>query len=740
MNNIGILDPKGLKKNPFSNKNYTQTYKNLAVDPNDPGKGWATLPLYKKAKECIDTIKNNQVSLFIIGTGAGKTVLVPKYTLHTLNYKGKIAVTIPKKIVVESAAQYAASSLDVELGEEVGYAHKSKKVRSDKTKLLFTTDGSIVSKLMADITLKEYDALIIDEAHERNVNIDFIFLLIKKTLKLRPNFKLIIMSATINPDIFLKYFEKDGFTMGYLNEGGVTPFPIEEHWLKTPIKKDDVIEKSVDTCVNLIADGVQGDMIIFVTTTPETKQVCILLEKKLQYINKNKNNPLCIQIYGEASEESKNLVKSANLYLNRQNTKGRPYTRRIIVGTNAIESSLTVAGCKIVIDNGYALTESYDPLYCMQKLYTERITEAARLQRKGRVGRTSPGIVYYMYTKDEMNAMKKYPPPAIQNTNLDSFFLRMFSLPDVKNVSSLVAMINRLIEPPSDDFIKSGIRTLMQLDILNEIKIGNKKEGILTEAGEKMSSFASGYSPQSCRAQFESYKYNVSGEVCLITTMIEMSGGKLSEFFYAFKPNPMSSESETQQRKKYEAIKKKFNHKNGDLMGLYKIATLFDDYRRQHNGNMLQKWCDDNYLYKKRIQTASIDSRSHRNRLLEIMGGKNVINNKEGGRSGSTLERRIEKCLMAGYCTNISRKEGNEFKNCFPIKTTKFKIDRDSFLNFSSSPNYLYYSILQDTNGNIKGLFCQKIGNTLLKDIKDIIDVKYLVNECKDRRKSKIKL
>ena len=169
MNNIGILDPAGINDNPLTGKPYSQQYKDLA-------KIWSTFPAYDKATEIIDSIKNNQVILITSGTGSGKTVLLPKYVLHTFDYKGKIAVTLPKQIIAQSSAEFAAKTLDVTIGKEVGYKFKGsdKKSLNKNTNLLFATDGTIVAKLLNDPYLLEYNAIIIDEAHERSLNIDFL--------------------------------------------------------------------------------------------------------------------------------------------------------------------------------------------------------------------------------------------------------------------------------------------------------------------------------------------------------------------------------------------------------------------------------------------------------------------------------------------------------------------------------------------------------------------------------------
>ena len=181
--NIGIFDPDGKNPNPLNNLPYSQQYKELS-------KMWTSLPAYSFKKEIVDKIKNNDVILVQSGTGSGKTVLTPKLALHCLDYKGSIIVTLPKKDITKSTADFSAKTLDVELGEYVGYQYRGESVKSDKTVLLYSTDGSIISMIFKDPLLLSVDILIIDEAHERGVQIDLLLYLIKNAIKIRKeNFK-----------------------------------------------------------------------------------------------------------------------------------------------------------------------------------------------------------------------------------------------------------------------------------------------------------------------------------------------------------------------------------------------------------------------------------------------------------------------------------------------------------------------------------------------------------------------
>ena len=332
MEEIGIFDFLGQHNNPLTDKPYSDEYKKLA-------KIWSSFPAYKERNKIVETLKNNQVILIVSETGSGKTVLLPKFLLHVFDYKKKVVVTLPKQIITKSSAEFSAKTLDVKLGEQVGYAYKGESKRSNKTLLLYSTDGSIVSMLLHDPLLTEIDGVIIDEAHERKVQIDFLLLLLKNVLKNRKDFKLVIMSATINEKIFEAYF--DGFKFKSLFLTGETLYPIEDIYLSFPIRENDYIDKSVEIVAELVEKRTEGDILIFVTSSNEAREICMKLEKKIVYPQtalKEKNEIFCIELYSGVSTKNQELATQKSLY----KEQDKKYGRKVVVATNVAESSLTV--------------------------------------------------------------------------------------------------------------------------------------------------------------------------------------------------------------------------------------------------------------------------------------------------------------------------------------------------------------------------------------------------------------
>jgi len=316
----GILDPEGKEVNPLTGEPYQNLYTEADSFPNTYSgyaEQWKTFPVYKQKEEFIKSIYDNQCILLTAGTGSGKTVLVPKFLLHTLNYQGKIAITIPRKAATKGAADFAAKTLDVTLGDQVGYMVKDNKKVSSNTKLTYATDGYILAKMKNnDPLLEEYDALIIDEAHERNINIDQILFLSKKILSVRPNFKLIIMSATIEPKLFLDYFSQ--FNIVHLEADPAPNFPVKQIFLTTPVNKTapngeilgkEYINKAVEIIFeNIIKKGLPGDVLALFPGKGDCDMACQklgdMIKNELKKNEEFKKNVFCIQLTGSSDKKT----------------------------------------------------------------------------------------------------------------------------------------------------------------------------------------------------------------------------------------------------------------------------------------------------------------------------------------------------------------------------------------------------------------------------------------------------
>ena len=497
MNNIGILDPDGINNNPLNDKPYSDTYKKLA-------KVWSKFPAYENINNTLELIKSNQVILITSGTGSGKTVLIPKYVLHNFDYKGHIMISLPKQIIAQSSAEYAALTLDIELGEQIGYKYKGSDTKNlgKNPNLLYATDGTIVAKLLNDPLLEGIDSVIIDEAHERKVQIDFMLYLLRNVIEKRKDFKIIIMSATVNSEIFKSYFAQYSFAQ--LDIGSKTNYEIKSIFVETTISSNKYIEYGVNIINDLIKKKESGkisDILFFVTSVNETMDVC----KKLRILYPNIE---CIEIYSGINNDTQEKIG-----------KKQTENQRILVATNVAESSLTVDGIKYVIDSGYELLSYYDPIKRGRVLEKGLITQAQAKQRMGRTGRTAPGICYHLYSKNDFdNNMKKYPEPSIRLSNITTETLRLISLEKIQSVENVLSVLGALIEPPREVYIKIALKTLFDLNLISKNKI-NPLGLYCSELNLE---------PEQALCIYSAYKLNCSKEVIAILLICDIIKNNLN--------------------------------------------------------------------------------------------------------------------------------------------------------------------------------------------------------------------
>ena len=454
---IGIFDPDGNNDNPLNSKSYSIQYKNLS-------KFWSNLPAYSMGKFIVETIQCNDIILIKSGTGSGKTVLVPKYCLHANKYSGKIIITLPKKIITKKAAEYAAKTLDIELGEQVGYQFRGDSLKSNKTILLYSTDGSVISMLKTDPLLKSLDMIIIDEAHERKVNIDLLLYLLKNAIELRKEqklkpLKLIIMSATINEDIFKLYYKN--FKFEWIELSGTPNHPIKSIYLESilDIKSNQYLEKGKEIIgqiiknINLLnKDYIEGDILFFVCTVSECDEIA-------EELGKIYPDCFTMGLYSGFDSELEQYISSPEKYKELNSS----FKRRLFVSTNVAESSLTIDGIVYVIDSGLELSVKFEPESNINVMTKKFITIAQMTQRKGRAGRTKQGICYHLYTPNQQENALKFPEPEIRCIDLKNTCLSLLKMcSDIKgknmicDVSNTIEMFFHFIEPPNEKFISNG--------------------------------------------------------------------------------------------------------------------------------------------------------------------------------------------------------------------------------------------------------------------------------------------
>jgi len=689
VNNIGILDPAGKNDNPLTGQPYSDEYKRLA-------KIWSTYPAYSDAANIIKGISENQVTLITAGTGSGKTVLIPKYALHVLDYKGNVAITLPKKIVTQSAAEFGAKTLDVELGKEVGYQYRGapSKSKSDSTKLLYATDGTIVQKLINDITLKEFDIIIIDEAHERKVQIDFLLYLLKQTLNVRNDFRLVIMSATINSEIFEEYF-KGGSSFNHIDIGGATNFPIKSHFLDKDYPYNDLLKKGFDILLDILSQKLEkgaNDIIFFVVSANDGVKLCEGLkdriddEKKAKHCKITCNGDLfCVEVYSGMRGDREELARDKEKYKN-----GTSYVRKIVIATPVAESSLTIDGIKYVIDSGYQLHSSYDTTCRARKLDKSLITQAQAKQRMGRSGRTEPGICYHLYTENTFNkGMKKYPAPDIRINDISSECLQLLAMPNIQNDITLKGIFKDFIEPPSKDYIVTALNILSQHGAITN--------GELTPLGKFMNDIPVPNIMMASSIVF-GLIYKCSYEVMKIMSVIDTAKMNLNDIFHQPKNNGGKNLAG-----QFIKAKRKFYHKSGDHISILNVFNEFEKTVKKNNDRKLtQKWCYDNFL---KYDTLNRAYDYYKKLKIRVHSKNNNIDD-----IGLTINEEIQKldpiqrtlcCIIIGFRTQTAVKmtDTSNYRTRY-CENMGIKISKSSFFDVKDKhPKNILYTELFISNG-----------------------------------------
>ena len=441
---IGILDPEGLQNNPFTNEPYQNIYYDPTKEPikkngtyQQLALTWSKFPMYEKRVEAINLIYDNNVILIVSGTGSGKTVLAPKFALHCMNYQGRIAITNPKKIPTKENTEYSALFMDVKVGSYIGmkYRDSDKGAYSSDCRLIYATDGYILQLLQKDPLLMELDMVIIDEAHERNVNIDLLLLLLKQLVLKRSTFKLIIMSATINTQIFVDYFPTSQFKFAMLDAGKKPNFPIKTIFLNKPINKydengnikdDNYKDVAIDKVVSLLKETDEGDILVFFPGKNDTSDGCNKLHIRLDKLNRELGKKIyCASLTSATSKKSKDGHDEQHMIINAEKYKENgKFSRKVVFATEVAESSVTIDGLLYVIDTGIANKPIYYSDKNMESLERKFISKAAHTQRRGRTGRSAPGTCFCLFTEEEYN--KKFPEytqSPIMNTDLSKYLM-----------------------------------------------------------------------------------------------------------------------------------------------------------------------------------------------------------------------------------------------------------------------------------------------------------------------------
>jgi len=520
------------------------------------------LPVSQRKDEIAAAIRDHQVVVVAGETGSGKTTQIPKICLELgRGVNGQIGHTQPRRIAARTVAERIAEELGTELGTAVGYKVRFTDKSSDGTQIKVMTDGILLAEMQRDRQLRRYDTLIIDEAHERSLNIDFILGYLKRLLPTRPDLKVIITSATIDPERFSKHF---GDAPIVEVSGRMYPVEVRYRPLADPDRPSDEAKDQVqgicDALAELRAEG-PGDVLVFLSGEREIRDTADALADRPD-------------LAGLAGLEV--LPLYARLSAAEQHRVFQPHRRpRVVLATNVAETSLTVPGIKYVIDPGTARISRYSQRTKVQRLPIEPVSRASADQRKGRCGRTSDGICIRLYSEEDFAARPEFTDPEILRTNLASVILQAAAL-DLGDVADFP-----FLDPPESRNIADGIRLLEELGALTPGSGPTR----LSPLGRKLARLP--VDPRLARMILEARHHDCLREVLIITAALSIQ-------------DPRERPADT--REAADAMHARFAEPGSDFLAFLTLWDYLHDKQAELSGSAFRRLCRREYLHYLRVR------------------------------------------------------------------------------------------------------------------------------------------
>lgn len=604
----------------------------------------ALLPVSQKRDDIAQAIAHHQVVIVAGETGSGKTTQLPKICAELGRGKyGLIGHTQPRRLAARSVANRIAEEMETELGGFVGYKVRFTDQISDQTQIKLMTDGILLAEIQNDRFLNQYDTIIIDEAHERSLNIDFILGYLKQLLPRRPDLKVIITSATIDPERFSKHFSNAPI----IEVSGRT-YPVEVRY--RPLAGDDDSESDRDQlegifqAVDELCDEGLGDILIFMNGEREIRDTADALAKR------NLRDTEIVPLY-------------ARLSAGEQNKIFQPHAgRRIVLATNVAETSLTVPGIKYVIDPGTARISRYSYRTKVQRLPIEPISQASANQRKGRCGRTEEGICIRLYSEEDFLSRPEFTDPEILRTNLASVILQMTAL----GLGDIEAF--PFVEAPDKRNIQDGVRLLEELGAINDQIKDPKKR--LTESGKQLARLP--IDPRLARMVLEASKLGCLKEVMIIASALSIQ-------------DPRERPSDKQQAS--DEKHRRFNHEDSDFLTLVNLWHYIGQQQKALTSNQFRRQCKLDYLNYLRVREWQ-DVYTQLHQSTREMGFK--LNDEPGSYHA------VHSAILVGLLSHIGMKD-QEKSEYHGARNARFNIFPASGL-FKKQPKWVMSAELVETS------------------------------------------
>ncbi|MGW4498361.1 ATP-dependent RNA helicase HrpA [Micromonospora sp. NPDC004336] len=667
----------------------------------------AQLPVSERKDDIAAAIRDHQVVIVAGETGSGKTTQLPKICLELgRGINGLIGHTQPRRLAARTVADRIAEELGTELGDVVGYKVRFSDQVSDRSLVKLMTDGILLAELQTDRMLRQYDTLIIDEAHERSLNIDFILGYLRQLLPRRPDLKVVITSATIETERFARHFagpptdeHPDGVPAPVVEVSGRT-YPVEVRYrplVEVAEGEDDGDdEENVRDQIQAIGDAVEelaaegpGDVLVFLSGEREIRDTADALGRLVEKKPALRGTEI-LPLYARLSTAEQHRVFA-------------PHSgRRVVLATNVAETSLTVPGIKYVVDPGTARISRYSSRLKVQRLPIEPVSQASANQRKGRCGRTSDGICVRLYDEQDFLSRPEFTDPEILRTNLASVILQMTSI----GLGDIAAF--PFIDPPDRRNIADGVNLLHELGALDPTEPDPAKR--LTPLGRRLAQLP--VDPRLARMVVEGERNGCATEVMVIAAALSIQDPR---------ERPADRQAQADQ------AHARFTDRESDFVSLLNLWRHLREQQRELSSSAFRRMCKAEYLNYLRVREWQ-DIVSQLRQVLRTPEEGRAARDADGGgrrRGGADLPEEIDtpkvhQSLLAGLLSHVGLKDAQKHEY-LGARGAKFALFPGSAL-FRKPPRWVMAAELVETsrlwgrvNGRVEPEWVEPLAQHLVK-------------------------
>jgi len=590
------------------------------------------LPITARKDDIVAAIRAHQVVVVAGETGSGKTTQIPKMCLEAgLGIEAKIGCTQPRRVAATSISQRIAEELQVGWGREVGCKIRFDDRSGDDTYIKLMTDGMLLAEIQGDPLLTEYNAIILDEAHERSLNIDFLLGYLKGLLKERPDLKLLITSATIDTQTFSKAFDN-----APVIEVSGRMFPVEVQYRPIDAASEErgeisFVDAAVQEAERILYESSFGDILIFMPGERDIRETSDQLEGRVG------RDAEIIPLYGRLSSSDQQRVFSTGSH------------RKVVIATNIAETSLTIPGIRYVIDSGLARMSRYNPRTRTRRLPVEPVSQSSANQRKGRAGRVQDGVCIRLYSEEDFQSRPPFTQPEIQRANLAEVILRMkaFRLGEIESFP--------FVNPPSPALIAGGYALLQELGAIDE-----KRE--LTPMGRDLARLP--IDPTLGRMLLQSQSEHATRELLIIASGLSIQDPR---------------ERPLDQREAADAAHRRHVDPRSDFLSLLRLwDAVHDQWEKERTQNQRRRFCRNHFLSYVRMR----EWQDLHAQLYDALDGVEAVHLNESNAEYEAVHRSILSGLLGHVSQreerNVYKASGNRMLTVFPGSAMYDRGDRNA--------------------------------------------------------------